>query len=215
MTKAYVYTELQINIPFEDAPWKEINPSLKAQPGFINKTWLAGLGTNTLGGFYEFDSIENAQRFVTGYFPGETRKFGVAQTSRIFDAEATDEASRDMNSVHRGGVIDREPGAYVYTEVQLGIPFENVPWRDMNPILKQQPGLLAKTWLSGISAQTPGGLYAFDTIDNAQKFAIDYFPTEAASLNAAFKTMVFDAALTREASIDLGSPFYSQVAKAA
>lgn len=215
MTKAFVYTELQINVPFSEAPWRKLNPVLKAQPGFINKTWLSGLGTNTVGGFYTFDSIENAQKFVTDYFPTEPREFGVAHTSRIFDAEVVEEASKDMNSVHFGGTIDKEPAAFVYTEVQLGIPFENVPWRDMNPTLKQQPGLMTKTWLSGVSSNTPGGLYGFDSVENATKFAIDYFPTEAKQLNAAFKTMVFDAAVTKEASVELDSPFYTPSAKAA
>lgn len=213
MTKAFVYTELQINVPFGDVPWQKLNPVLKSQPGMLNKTWLSGYGTNTVGGLYEFDSIENAQKFATGYFPSEPREFGVAHTSRIFDAEIVEEASIGMNSVHFGGQLDQAPGAYVYTEVQLSLPFEKVPWKEMNPVLKAQTGLLAKTWLSGIGVQTPGGLYAFDTIENAQKFAIDYFPTEAAQLNAAFKTMIFDAAITREASEDIGSPFYSTLAQ--
>lgn len=28
MSKAFVYTELQIAVPFADAPWREINPVL-------------------------------------------------------------------------------------------------------------------------------------------------------------------------------------------
>lgn len=79
----------------------------------------------------------------------------------------------------------------------------------MNPTLKQQPGLLAKTWLSGIHTGTPGGFYAFDTIENASSFAINYFPTEAAGLGAAFYTRVFDAAVVEEASRAMNSPFYS------
>ena len=211
MSKAFVYTELQINVPFDEVPWQDLNPVLKSQPGLVNKTWLVGVGTNTVGGLYEFDSIENAQKFVTGYFPTEPRNFGVAHTSRIFNGAVVEEASKDMNSVHFGGTLDQEPGAYVYTEVQLGLDFADVPWKEMNPVLKSQPGLLAKTWLSGVGAKTPGGFYAFDTIENAQKFAIDYFPTEAAELNAAFKTMVFDAAITKEASIDMNSPVYEAV----
>ena len=209
MGKAFVYTEVQINKPFNEAPWRELNPVIKSQPGFIQKTWLSGVQTNTLGGLYLFDSLQNAQAFVTGYFPTEPRAFGVAHTSRIFDFDVVEDASKDMNSLHFGGSIDKEPQAFVYTEVQLGLPFENVPWRQMNPILKQQPGLLCKTWLSGIHAQTPGGIYAFDTLENATNFAIHYFPTEAKQLNAAFKTMIFDATITKEASLELNSPFYN------
>ena len=45
-TKAFVYTELQISIPFADAPWRDLNLAIQQQPGFINKTWLAGVGNN-------------------------------------------------------------------------------------------------------------------------------------------------------------------------
>ncbi len=208
--KAYVYTELQISVPFENVPWQKINAGIKKHPGFINKTWLAGVGNNSAGGFYVFDSIENAQKFVTDYFPAEARGFGVAQTTRVFEANATEEASRDMNSMHWGGKISGKPGAFVYTEVQLrAVPFnEAAPWRNRNPTLKKQPGLMAKTWLSGLHTGTPGGLYAFDTLENAKKFAVDYFPTEAKALNAAFYTRVFDANVTEAASRDMNSPFY-------
>jgi hypothetical protein len=208
--QAYVYTELQISVPFENVPWQRINDTIRRQPGFLNKTWLAGVGNNSAGGLYTFDSIENAQKFVTGYFPDEARAFGVAQTTRVFDAAATEAASREMNSVHYGAKLDVMPGAYVYTEVQLhALPFdEAAPWRTLNPILKRQPGLLSKTWLSGLHTGTAGGLYAFDTIENARQFAVDYFPTEAAALNAAFCTRVFDAHATEAASREINSPFY-------
>src|SRR5688572_16032806 len=38
---AFVYTELQVSIPFGKEAWRERNPILLAQPGLINKTWLA------------------------------------------------------------------------------------------------------------------------------------------------------------------------------
>lgn len=207
--EAFVYTELQISVPFNDAPWRDINKTLLEQPGFVNKQWLAGTTNQSLGGLYTFATIADAQAFVTGYFPAEAAKFGVAQTTRIFDRLVTEEASRDMNSMHWDGRLDQKPGAFVYTEVQLHVEFEQAPWREMNPVLKQQPGLLAKTWLSGLNAKTPGGLYAFDTIENAKAFATGYFPTEAKQLNAAFYTRVFDAAPTEDASRALGSPFFA------
>ncbi|RLT92310.1 MAG: hypothetical protein D9N14_22030 [Ketobacter sp.] len=206
---AFVYTELQMSVPFEDIPWHRINMDIKKQPGFLNKTWLAGVANQSGGGLYAFDSVENAQKFVTGYFPAEAKSFGVAQTTRVFDAQVTKDASADMNSVYYSGTLKQKPGAYVYTEVQLHVvPFDSGPWRQLNPVLKAQPGLLSKTWLSGLNTGTPGGLYAFDTIENARKFAIDYFPKEAASLNAAFYTRVFDANITEDASREMNSPFY-------
>lgn len=209
MHEAYVYTELQISVPFADAPWRDVNKRLLEQPGFVNKQWLAGTTNNSLGGLYTFETIADAQNFVTGYFPSEAANFGVAQTTRIFDRPVTEEASRDMNSVHWGNALETKPGAFVYTEVQLHVEFDQAPWREMNPVLKQQPGLLAKTWLSGLHTKTPGGIYAFDTVENAKRFATVYFPTEAKGLNAAFYTRVFDAAPTEAASRALNSPFFA------
>ncbi len=99
-TKAFVYTEVQISVPFDQAPWRELNPVLKAQPGLVNKTWLSGDKNNSLGGFYEFDSLENARRFAYDYFPGEARKIGAAFTTRVFDGNVVEKASRELNSPH-------------------------------------------------------------------------------------------------------------------
>jgi hypothetical protein len=101
MHKAFVYTELQASLPFEQAPWRDLNPVLKAQPGLISKTWLSGHGNNSVGGFYEFDSIENANRFAQDYFPTEAKKLGVAFTTRVFESSpAVEEASRFLHSRH-------------------------------------------------------------------------------------------------------------------
>jgi hypothetical protein len=208
MSKAFVYTELQISVPFADAPWREINPAILQQPGFRNKTWLAGVANHSLGGLYEFDSVENAKRFVTGYFPAEAKKFGVAQTTRVFDGALVEEASRFLNSLHFGGTLGEEPAAFVYTEAQISAPFDQAPWAAMNPVLKAQPGLLHKTWLSGVHTNSVGGFYAFDTIENATRFATDYFPTEAKGLDVAYTTRLFDASVIKDASRPLNSPFF-------
>lgn len=206
---AFVYTELQISVPFDQVPWQGINAAIRELPGFRNKTWLSGIENNSAGGFYEFDSIENAQSFVTDYFPTEARNFGVAQTTRIFDANAARDASIDMQSPHFGVKPRQKPGAFVYTEVQINVlPFNDAPWPALNPVLKAQPGLLSKTWLSGVHTGSLGGFYSFDTIENAKKFAVDYFPQEAASLKAAFTTRIFDAAPTETASREMASPVY-------
>ena len=173
MSKAFVYTELQVSIPFGEYPWQTLNPLLRDQPGFVNKTWLSGINTHSTGGFYEFNSIENAKRFVTGYFPAAARKRGAAQTSRVFDGAVVEQASRYLNSAHFGGNVSHTPGAFVYTEAQISAPFDQAPWRDMNPILKAQTGLLHKTWLSGVQTNSVGGFYAFDTIENATRFVTD------------------------------------------
>ncbi len=205
---AFVYTELQISIPFDQAPWKAISDAIRQQPGFISKTWLAGINNNSVGGFYTFDSTESAQEFVTGYFPNEARGLGVAQTTRLFDAAIAADASTEMGSPHFGGKLQKKPGAFVYTEVQVNRPFEQFKWHERNHELKRQPGLLSKTWLSGLHTNTLGGMDAFDTIENATNFALQDFPETAAKLNAAFYTRIFDATVTEEASRYLKSPIY-------
>ena len=101
------------------------------------------------------------------------------------------------------------PKAFVYTELQISVPFTDAPWREVNASLLKQPGLLNKTWLSGLHTDTLGGLDAFDTVDNARAFALTEFPKTATALNAAFVTRVFDAADVEEASRQLRSPFFA------
>ncbi|GAA6181509.1 MULTISPECIES: YdhR family protein [unclassified Shimia] len=207
--KAFVYTEVAISVPFDQAPWPKINEDIKKQPGFLNKTWLHGHGTGSLGGFYAFDSLENARSFVTGYFPTEPRAFGVAHNTRVFDAVTVREASEDLGALHYGAPSPATPpGAFVYTELQFSQPFETFDWRARNQKLKQVPGLQNKVWLSGVSTNTLGGFDAFDSVDSALSYAIDQFPEVAANLGAAFYTRVFDATTTADASRQMRSPFY-------
>jgi len=205
---AFVYTELQASVPFNDVPWDKLNDAIAEESGFIDKTWFSGLNTHSVGGLYSFASVEDALHYCTEFFPALARDFGVAQTTRVFDTSLTAQASAEMDSPHFGGKVTQEPGAFVYTEVQASVPFENAPWRDRNPVLREQKGLISKVWLSGHNTQTLGGVDAFDTLENAIDFAINEFPKTAAAMNAAFYTRVFDARVTEAASRGLNSPFY-------
>ncbi|MGE0267110.1 MAG: MBL fold metallo-hydrolase [Candidatus Omnitrophota bacterium] len=208
VAKAFAYTELPLSTPFDQFPWKKLGSSIKEQPGLISITWLAGTDDTSIGGFFAFDSTENAKKFVTEFFPDQARELGAAQTARVFDAQAVEDASLEMNSVHFGHTLQTDPGAFVYTEVQVSVPFDQHPWRQINPVLKEQPGLLEKTWLSGINTHTVGGLYAFDTLENARQFAIEFFPQ---GKNNAVSTRVFDASITEKANRESQSPFYSAI----
>ena len=42
-------------------------PFIIAQPGFRSKTWLNGLETNTFQGLYEWDSVEDAERYWNSF----------------------------------------------------------------------------------------------------------------------------------------------------
>jgi hypothetical protein len=206
--KAFIYTKLQASVAFPDVPWQDLNAAIAAEPGFIDKTWLSGLNMHSVGGLYSFATVEDSLHYCTHFFQTLARKFGVAQTTRVFNNEATAQASADMAAPHFGGTVTQEPGAFVYTEVQMAVPFKKAPWRDRNPLQRLQKGLIAKIWLSGHSTNTLGGLDAFDALENAVDFAINDFPKTAASMNAAFYTRVFDARVTEGASRDLNSPYY-------
>ena len=207
--KAFVYIEVQNSIAFNNVPWQIRNQAIASQPGFINKTWLSGAGNNSVGGFYGFDSIENAQRYVSEFFPNAMKTQGIAHTSRIFDARVTAKASQDMNSRYFSGTtINKKPKAFVYTELQNSVPFDEVNWKNVNTSLKNVPGLLSKTWLSGFGNQSVGGIYAFDSMDNAKHYAVNQFPEIAQQMNAAFYTRVFDATVVEKASKAMNSPYY-------
>jgi hypothetical protein len=92
MSKFFVYTKVQLSVPFDQVPWRELTPSLKTQKA-QSKTWLSGVQNNSIGGFYEFDSLENAQAFAYDYFPTEAKKIGAAFTTRIFNGSFTEAAS--------------------------------------------------------------------------------------------------------------------------
>ncbi|AGY59369.1 YdhR family protein [Gloeobacter kilaueensis] len=96
--KVFLYTELQASKPFSEVNWQLLNPEMKKEKGLLKKTWLSGIHSNSVGGFYEFDSLENARAFADGFFAREARQLGVSFTTKIFDGEVVEEASRDMRS---------------------------------------------------------------------------------------------------------------------
>lgn len=102
MGKTFLYTEIQLPVPFEHFDWKQANAPLKSVPGLVRKTWLSGLGTHTLGGFYEFDSAEHALTFAQGPFADEAHRAGAAATTRLFDGEVVADASVDLRSPYYG-----------------------------------------------------------------------------------------------------------------
>lgn len=101
MAKVFLYGEFQTSVPeFTKELWGPVNTDLKNVPGLIRKTWLSGIGTHTVGGFYEFDSEEHARAFATGLYAEQAKYAGASLTVKLFDGEMTEEASRDMRSPH-------------------------------------------------------------------------------------------------------------------
>lgn len=98
LNKVLVYAEYQVSIPFTQIDWVPINVEMKKFSGLKSKTWLSGLNTNTVGGFYEFDSVENAQNYVDNLLIPFAKKVNGNLTVKIFDGDVTKEASIGMNS---------------------------------------------------------------------------------------------------------------------
>ncbi len=102
MGKTFLYTEIQAAVPFDEFDWRQVNAALRTAPGLIRKTWLSGIGTRSIGGFYEFDTAENALAFAHGPFAEEARRAGAPATTRLFDGEVVREASVDLDSPYYG-----------------------------------------------------------------------------------------------------------------
>ncbi len=96
--KAFVYVEAQVSVLFDEYDWDHDNQGIRKQPGFISKTWLSGEDNNSIGGFYAFDSIENAKKYATGFMSDKAKKLNIGMTTRVFATDRIEEASREMNS---------------------------------------------------------------------------------------------------------------------
>ncbi len=98
VSKVFVYAEYQVSIPFSKIDWEPINVEMKKFSGLKSKTWLSGLNTNTVGGFYEFDSVENAQSYIDNLLIPFAKQVNGNLTVKLFDGDVTREASTSMNS---------------------------------------------------------------------------------------------------------------------
>ena len=96
--KIFLYAEIQVAIAFGDIDWRSINKAMRKEPGLKSKTWLSGINTNTVGGFYEFDSLENAKAYATGYLAAAAEQLGGSLTVKLFNSDITADANRGMNS---------------------------------------------------------------------------------------------------------------------
>lgn len=98
MSKTFLYCEYQISKDFGELDIATINPAMKEFPGLVSKTWLSGVNTKSVGGFYEFDSKDNAQNYVSNYLMPFVKDFDANITIRLFDGDIVAEASSGMNS---------------------------------------------------------------------------------------------------------------------
>jgi len=98
MSKLFLYAEYQVSIPFTEINWEPINVDMKKFPGLKSKTWLSGLNTHSVGGFYEFDSVENAQNYIDNLLIPFAKQVNGNLSVKLFDGDVTKEASLGMDS---------------------------------------------------------------------------------------------------------------------
>jgi hypothetical protein len=98
MKKTFLYAEYQVSVPFDQIDWQPINVDMKKYSGLKSKTWLSGLNNQTVGGFYEFDSIENAQNYIDGLLIPFAKQVNGNLSVKLFDGEITEAANISMRS---------------------------------------------------------------------------------------------------------------------
>lgn len=98
MTKIFLYAEYQVAIPFTEIAWQSINQKMLSFKGLKSKTWLSGVNTHSVGGFYEFDSKENAQAYIDGLLVPFASQISGNLTIKLFDGDVVEQASAGMHS---------------------------------------------------------------------------------------------------------------------
>lgn len=98
LKKVFLYAEIQVSIPFTEIDWQSINTAMKKEKGLKSKTWLSGVNNHTIGGFYEFDSLENAKAYAEGYLAAAAKQIGGSLSVKLFDGDVVADASRGISS---------------------------------------------------------------------------------------------------------------------
>jgi hypothetical protein len=96
--KVFLYAEFQVAIPFDQIDWQPINVEMKKYAGLKSKTWLSGINNQTVGGFYEFDSIDNAQTYIDGLLIPFVKQVNGNLSVKLFDGDITANANIGMLS---------------------------------------------------------------------------------------------------------------------
>ena len=96
--KVFLYAEYQVSVPFEEIDWSPINTEMQKFDGLKSKTWLSGMNNNSLGGFYEFVSLEHAQKYIDELLIPFTKKVNGNLSVKLFNGDVVADASKGMGS---------------------------------------------------------------------------------------------------------------------
>lgn len=97
-SRVFLYAEFQVSAPFTEGVWREVNPAMHTVPGLRSKTWLSGINNHSVGGFYEFDSVQSARAYAEGMLADFAKAADASLSVKLFDGDVVAEASKDMNS---------------------------------------------------------------------------------------------------------------------
>lgn len=96
--KIFLYAEYQVSLPFEEIDWAPINSEMQKFDGLKSKTWLSGINTNSVGGFYEFSSLDLAQKYIDELLIPFTQKINGNLSVKLFNGDVVADASKAMSS---------------------------------------------------------------------------------------------------------------------
>jgi hypothetical protein len=102
VAKVFIYAEYQVSIPFAEIDWAPINTQMQTFKGLKSKTWLSGINTHSVGGFYEFDTKENAQAYIDGLLVPFAQIINGNLSVKLFDGDVVAEANKGMGSPFYG-----------------------------------------------------------------------------------------------------------------
>lgn len=97
-SRVFLYAEFQVSVPFSEDVWREANSAMHTVPGLRSKTWLSGIKTHSVGGFYEFDSVQNAKAYAEGMLADFAKGADASLTVKMFDGDVVADASKAMGS---------------------------------------------------------------------------------------------------------------------
>ncbi len=100
--RVFLYVEFEAQAALGKTAWRAANPPMHSVSGLRNRTLLSGFGVDMFGGFYEFDTLENARAYADGVLSAVAKSIGGGMTLRLFSGDARAEASRDTSSPYFG-----------------------------------------------------------------------------------------------------------------
>jgi len=197
-------------------------------PGMVSKTWLSGYYTHSIGGFYEFKSLECLEAYVHNYLMEYAKQHRIALAYRLFNGDITREANIEMRSPFYGeGTEKNQPTSsskvFLYVEYQANRGFETIEKEEMQIIVNDMnvyqdgkykengvlvPSMVSKTWLSGYYTRSIGGFYEFKSREGLEAYVHNYLMQYAKDHHIALTYRFFDGDITKDASIAMRSPFY-------